>query len=152
MLPIRNRISKNMIGAAGVHHVCSLLSMRDLIAMPTIRNTADIDILVTDPATSASANLQVKTSQYKVTSWPTSRPDTRLQGPNFFYVFLRYITREKTFQVFIEDSEQVVRDVTRNIREQERRGLRVFPYWALPRDPNAQRQLENNWFTWRPPH
>ncbi len=151
MLPIRNRISNNMIGVAGVHHVCSLLSMRGLIAMPTIRNAAGIDILVTDPATNANANLQVKTSQRTVRFWPTSMPESLLKGRNFFYVFLRYLPNEKTFQVFIEDSEEVVRDVRRNIRHQERRGRRVFPHWALPRDQNAQRQLENNWSTWRPP-
>jgi hypothetical protein len=37
-----------LIGAAGVHFVVSELSLRGLIALPTIRNTAGVDVLVTD--------------------------------------------------------------------------------------------------------
>jgi hypothetical protein len=37
-----------LIGAAGVHFVVSELSLRGLIALPTIRNTAGVDVVVTD--------------------------------------------------------------------------------------------------------
>ena len=150
MLPIRTRLPNDSVGVAGVHHVCSLLSMRGLIAMPTIRNTPGIDILVIDPAAKASAYLQVKTSQRKVVFWPTPMPERIMRGPNFFCVFVRYVPTDKTFQVFIEDSDSVARVVAGNIREQERRGRRVFPHWTLPRGQDTQRNLEARWSTWRP--
>ena len=55
-----------LIGAAGVHFVVSELSLRGLIALPTIRNTASMDIVVVDPDGVFHANLQVKTSRSKV--------------------------------------------------------------------------------------
>jgi hypothetical protein len=37
---------KSLVGAAGVHYVVSELSLRGLIALPTIRNTSGVDIVV----------------------------------------------------------------------------------------------------------
>ena len=45
LFPTRNT---SLIGAAGVHHVVSELSLRGLIALPTIRNTAGVDVIVTN--------------------------------------------------------------------------------------------------------
>lgn len=39
-------ISKELVGAAGVHYVASELSFRGMIALPTIRNTAGYDLIV----------------------------------------------------------------------------------------------------------
>ena len=36
----------SLVGAAGVHAVVSELSLRGLIALPTIRNTAGVDVIV----------------------------------------------------------------------------------------------------------
>ena len=55
-------VNNDLIGIAGVHYVVSELSRRGLIAMPTIRNTAGIDILVAKPNGSEQAVLQVKTA------------------------------------------------------------------------------------------
>lgn len=38
-------LDKALIGAAGIHFVVSELNLRGLIALPTIRNTAGIDIV-----------------------------------------------------------------------------------------------------------
>ncbi len=149
-VPGRNRIPNDLVGATGVHHVCSLLSMRGLIAMPTIRNAKGIDILVTDPATTASASIQVKTSLKNVKYWPTAKPEKLLQGDNFFYVFVRYLPKQNTFQAFIETSRKVVNAVKRNIEDQGRRGRGTFPFWGLPQDENQRRQLEERWANWRP--
>jgi len=42
-------ISKELVGAAGVHYVASELSFRGMIALPTIRNTADMTLLLSVP-------------------------------------------------------------------------------------------------------
>jgi hypothetical protein len=81
MRPWRSqRVKNDLIGAAGVHYVAYGLSLRGLIALPTIRNTAGIDLLVSDPTTGSQAALQVKTSLQRVTFWPTSRYDRSLRG------------------------------------------------------------------------
>ncbi len=74
------KLSNDLIGAAGVHFVVSQLSLRGLIALPTIRNTGGIDILVSEPDGNAQASLQVKTSLKKVIFWPTSLPNKCLNG------------------------------------------------------------------------
>ena len=45
-----------LIGAAGVHFVVSELSLRGLIALPTIRNTANVDVIVTNKQGTWQAN------------------------------------------------------------------------------------------------
>jgi len=40
----------SLIGAAGVHFVVSELSLRGLIALPTIRNTAGVDVVIANKA------------------------------------------------------------------------------------------------------
>jgi hypothetical protein len=64
------QLDKSLIGAAGVHFVVSELSLRGLIALPTIRNTAGIDVVVVNYDRTWHANLQVKTSKRKVSFWP----------------------------------------------------------------------------------
>jgi len=144
-------IPNDLVGAAGVHHVASILAMRSLIAMPTIRNTAGVDILVTDPSTGASASLQVKTSQNEVSFWPTSMPHKCLRGKNCYYAFVRYLRKEKRFQVFLEDSEPVVEAITKIVNDQRRKERSIFPCWHLPKDKTHQNALEAKWSSWRPP-
>ena len=45
-----------LIGAAGVHFVVSEVSLRGLIALPTIRNTANVDVIVTNKQGTWQAN------------------------------------------------------------------------------------------------
>jgi len=85
------KIPNDLIGVAGVHFIVSKLTLRGLIALPTIRNTAGIDILVSELDGSTQANLQVKTSLKEVNFWPTSAPERCLNSPNSYYVFLRYL-------------------------------------------------------------
>jgi hypothetical protein len=59
------KLPNDLIGVAGVHFVVYELTLRGLIALPTIRNTAGIDIIVSEPDDSGQANLQVKTSLSK---------------------------------------------------------------------------------------
>lgn len=52
------KLRKDLTGVAGVHFVVSKLTLRGLIALPTIRNTAGIDILVSETDGSGQASLQ----------------------------------------------------------------------------------------------
>jgi hypothetical protein len=61
-----------------------------MIALPTIRNTAGVDVVVTDKGGTWQANLQVKTSRTKVGFWPIGKKFSEWIGPNNHCVFLRY--------------------------------------------------------------
>lgn len=62
----KRKIDNSLVGAAGVLYVAAMLSMRGLIALPTIRNAPGIDMLAINLAGTWHANTQAKTSQYKV--------------------------------------------------------------------------------------
>ncbi len=142
------RLDKTFVGSAGVFHVASELSMRGLIALPTIKNTRGIDILVTDPETGAHAILQVKTSQDCVSFWPTSKPENCPAGRDTFFVFVRRLVGCHRFEAFVVRASRVVDDVRRVVSGQKARGRSVFPCWYLPKDEaNA---LRSAWSDWRP--
>jgi hypothetical protein len=147
--PVRN-IPNALIGIAGVHFVVSELTLRGLIALPTIRNTSGIDILVSEPDASVQAVLQVKTSLKKVTFWPTSHPDRCIKGPNSFYVFLRYLKDERRFEAFLEKGEAVVKQISQNLEYYRKQGKKEFPYWYLPTEDAEVKRLRQNWEKWRP--
>ena len=143
--------TKTLIGAAGVHFVVSELSLRGLVALPTIRNTAGIDILVSEPDGSVHANLQVKTRSSEEDYWPTSRPERCLKGPRSFYVFVRYLPDEKRFEAFLESGSNVAKQVQENLQDDQKRGLKEFPYWGLPSAAKEIEKLRKKWKDWRPP-
>jgi len=143
-------LSNDLIGAAGVHYVVYRLSLRGLVALPTIRNTAGIDLLVSDPQTGAQASLQVKASSKRVTFWPTSRPTKIARGRDRYFVFLRYDRTRETFEGFIETADRVWAQVRANAADYTRRGRREFPHWRLPEGEAEQGLLRESWETWRP--
>lgn len=145
------KLPNALIGVAGVHFVVSELSLRGLIALPTIRNTAGIDILVSEPDGSGQANLQVKTSLKEVDFWPTSLPEKCLRGPRSFYVFLRYLREGKKFEAFLESAGEVSKQVKKNLEDYKKRKLKEFAYWALPSTSREIEQLRKKWGMWRPP-
>ena len=100
-------LDKSLIGAAGVHCIAADLRLRGLVALPTIRNTAGIDIVATNPAGSWFANLQVKTSRSRVAFWPISNRFDSWTGRNDYYVFLRWLKDARTFEIFCESAVNV---------------------------------------------
>jgi len=145
------KIPKGLIGIAGVHFVVSELTLRGLIVLPTIRNTAGIDILVSELDGSSQASLQVKTSLKKVDFWPTSRPEKCLKEPHSFYVFLRYLSEKERFEAFLESGDKVTEQIAKNLEDYKKRNRKEFTYWALPANDMEIQQLRENWEKWRPP-
>lgn len=150
MQNISKGLSRDLIGIAGVHFVVSELSLRGLIALPTIRNTSATDILVSEPDGNKVASIQVKTSLKKVTFWPTSHPQKCLSGSNNWYVFLRFLKKENRFEAFLEPATKVVKQVKENWESYKKKGKREFNFWALPTSEEEIRRLRNQWETWRP--
>jgi hypothetical protein len=146
----RTRLSNDLVGVAGVHFVAYRLSLRGLIVLPTIRNTAGIDLLVHDPRTNAQASVQVKTAQRFVSFWPTSRAGKCVKGPASYHVFLRWQSAKDTFEAFLESGDRVAGQVSANAEEYVRRGNKEFPFWQLPREESEKEKLRRAWIDWMP--
>jgi hypothetical protein len=150
MNQMMDKLSNDLIGVAGVHFVAFKLALRGLIVLPTIRNTAGIDLLVNDPRTGAQAALQVKTSMRCVKFWPTSAAEKCLRGRQSFYVFLRYDPESETFEAFLESGERVAQQVAANAQDYRERGRKAFSYWELPRSEDGVEALRKSWREWLP--
>jgi len=146
-----------LMGIAGVHYVVSELSRRGFIAMPTIRNTAGIDVLVAEPDGSGQAVLQVKTAgavrigEEGRQWWPTTKPEKCLLGPNAFYVFVRWRKDLDKFEAFLENADAVAKQVRDNLVEERKLSHKDFPCWGLPASAQEQDTLAEKWQNWRPP-
>jgi len=100
---------RSISGAAGVHFVAGELSRLGKIALPTVRNTQGIDLLVSDVNSSRTVYLQVKTNKDKLDFWIVGLPK---QSENLFYVFvnlLRSHERLERPEYYIVPSENVHR-------------------------------------------
>ncbi len=146
-----DKLPNDLIGVTGVHFVAFKLSLRGLIVLPTIRNTAGIDLLVNDPRTEAQASLQVKTSMAWVKFWPTPTAQKCLRGRHAFYVFLRYDRSVESFDAFLESGSQVAEQVEANAQDYRERGRKEFSYWKLPQSEEEIEALRQAWRVWRPP-
>jgi hypothetical protein len=140
------RVQPALIGATGVHFVVSELSLRGLIALPTIRNTAGFDIVVVSADGEWHANLQVKTSKDKVGFWPVGKGYEKLRGDHNYYVFVRYLKKEGRFEAFLEPANQVTRDVDVAVeRDKERGNVEWSPCWYLPKDEENLERVRQQW-------
>jgi hypothetical protein len=93
---------KALIGAAGVFHVSMELTLRGIIALPTIRNTAGYDIIATTQDGTRHANIQVKTSGKWVNSWPIcDKIESVKVGHDDYYVVLRRSRKNDAFECFM---------------------------------------------------
>jgi hypothetical protein len=99
---------KALTGAAGVFHVASVFSMRGMIALPTIRNTAGYDIVVSSPDGLKHANIQVKTSAGRPKFWPVCQNLASVKTSSTdFYVLLRRSTDNSGFEGFMLSSGEM---------------------------------------------
>lgn len=142
---------KSLIGAAGVHFVVSELSLRGLIALPTVRNTVGVDVLVSNADGSWNANLQVKTSRTRVNFWPIGTKYRQWQGEHCHYVFLRWNGNEARFEGFLESATRVAIDADKAFQDGRDRGLKDWaPWWPLPKTETERERVKQQWSTFGP--
>ena len=137
------KVSRALVGVAGVHWVVSELSWRGIIALPTVRNTAGVDILCTNKDGSKIALLQVKSSSKKVSFWPTPKGDAILSGKYCYYVFLRYAHDIDDFEAFLVPGKEVKEQVIENEKGYHEKGLKEFTFFSLYKDDAAT--YKKNW-------
>jgi len=80
-------INNKIAGASGEYFVAGELSKKGYIALLTTRNTAGIDIIVTNPTTYKSTNIQVKTTR-RNPHWLLNKKNEKSYGNRLFYVFV----------------------------------------------------------------
>lgn len=133
----------SLVGAAGVHAVVAEQSLRGLIALPTIRNTAGVDVIVSNRTGTWHANLQVKTSRSRVTFWPIGMKYAEWVSPNNYYVFLRFHVKVRQFEIFLESSERVAENCAAGVKREKEKGLKKWAPCFYPR--NNLDQLKSQW-------
>lgn len=135
-------ISNAHIGIAGVHHVAAVLSIRGMVALPTVRNTAGFDIVVTHDT--RHAFLQVKTTTNpRATSFPMPAPEHIRTSPNDYYVLVRQVKGEERFDCFLVSGAEARREVERTDAgkraAQRQQRHRPYPWHYVARGGMAQR-------------
>ena len=141
------RAPNTLIGIAGVHYVVSELSMRGLIALPTIRNTAGYDIIVATSDGKHHKNLQVKASSKRVTFWLMPPRRKIRAGPNDYYVLVRRLEKEKPprFEAFLVSGKEA----KKKLYQPKGRDLRSVGFdgrWAKNED--RERRWAKAWREW----
>jgi hypothetical protein len=79
-------MDKALVGACGVFHVSAELSRRGWIAMPTIRNTAGIDLIASKG--DRTVTFQIKTNSHGKTDFPMSKSNEDMVDDNLYYAFV----------------------------------------------------------------
>jgi hypothetical protein len=82
------RLKQDVAGNAGVMFVAGELGRRGLIALPTVRNTAGVDVIASEPMDGRSVKIQVKTTQQYKKRWVLTTKNEKLESDTFFYVFV----------------------------------------------------------------
>jgi hypothetical protein len=124
------------------------LTLRGLIAIPTTRNSKGIDVLVSTDDGSATASLQVKTSQSRVAFWPMPDPATIPASGDLWFVFLRWLAKDSRFETFMASAASVKERVQTTLDRDLGRGLKHFPVWYLPKENPDEYAAA--WESWSP--
>jgi hypothetical protein len=123
------RIPTNSVALAGEFAALSQLAIRGYVASMTLGNTKSIDILVFDPVTKKTYQVEVKTNHQRrngptdsklhgkfVTSWQMHEKHERIRDPDLFYCFVHINARptdapKDAFRFFIVPSAVVAKYV-----------------------------------------
>lgn len=152
--PYMTAPSPALIGIAGVHHVVSEFSLRNLVALPTIRNTAAYDIIVATPDGTKHANIQVKTSLKRVNFFPMPSPERIKVGPRDWYVLLRWVAANDAFEGFMLSAREARAEVEKAEASQQKsiaagRRTKLFP--CIYVGPQVEQQAllwRKRWLSW----
>lgn len=87
----KSRASGFLSGDSAVHFVVGELSRLGHIALPTVRNTKGVDIVVSKADFSETTYLQVKSNRNKYDFWIVGNPT---QGDTVFYVFVNLLSNK----------------------------------------------------------
>jgi hypothetical protein len=154
MTGLSKRPTPALVGVAGVHYVVSELSRRGLIALPTVRNVAAFDVVVSTRDGRKHANIQVKTSLRRVNFFPMPPSNRVSASPRIWYVLLRWLNAEDRFEGFMLSGRETREEVRRGERFQAKRmtaGTRraLFPsVYVGPKVGSRRDRWRRKWLKW----
>lgn len=145
----RRKLPTDLIGISGVHFVVSELSRRGLIALPTVKNCAAYDVIVTNQKGTKHANLQVKTSFGTRDFWPTPPSSKIRKGRDDHYVFLRWVWPEERYKGYMLRGQEVRTCVARAEAATKRKGQRPFgAFYVGKKAHGMDRRWAKTWEHW----
>ena len=104
-----------LTGVAGEYLVAGELSKRGYIASITLRNTREIDILVSNRDATKSVGIQVKSTRYsKSRDWMLNEKSENYYADNLFYVFVNLKEGNERPDFFIVPSKIVAKYITKS--------------------------------------
>lgn len=107
-----------LTGVAGEYLVAGELSKRGYIASITLRNTREIDILVSNRDATKSVGIQVKSTRYsKTRKWLVNKKSEDYYADNLFYVFVNLKEGNQRPDFFVVPSKVVAKYVTRGHKD-----------------------------------
>ena len=138
-------IPRQISGMAGVYHVACELSRRGYIALPTNRNVAGFDIVVSNRKGLKQAILEVKTLQKKADFWLINRPvpDYMESSTRAFYVFVRFDEKQDKFECFIASAKDVAKQIKGYVKDwYKKHSKKTKPSnwtysWYLPKEKES---------------
>jgi len=141
------KVSKTLIGVAGVHHVVSELSRRNLIALPTTRETAGYDVIVATVDGKRHANIQVKaSSRQHVRFWPVAgKPAGIRTGADDHYIFLEGLGQDGEIRTYALRGIEVLKEIKSHYGNLD--GKHAFAY-CLYIDENKRKKWAAKWDNW----
>lgn len=110
----QNGLGKWLVGSCGVFYVSAELSRRGWTAMPTIRNTRGIDIIVSKK--DCVVNIQVKTNGYGKVKYPMSKSNEEWSD-NLYYVFVTLKGKNDRPDFYIVPSKIVSEYISKTHKE-----------------------------------
>ncbi len=116
-------IEKKFKGNVGLFLVCAELSKRNLVALPTSRNTKGYDIVVLNPKTDAGIGIQVKCSdrrEFPITStlWASYEDDIEKNvASDFVFVHISDLDRPRYFIVSRSEVKRLLKSSVKRYAE-----------------------------------
>ena len=104
-----------LTGVAGEYLVAGELSKKGYIASITLKNTREIDILVSNRDATKSVGIQVKSTRYSnARSWMLNEKSENYYADNLFYVFVNLKEGNQRPDFFVVPSKVVAKHITKS--------------------------------------
>ena len=117
---MRKRKTKSdsiLIGVAGEYFVAGELSKKGYIASITLKNTREIDILVSNRDATKSVGIQVKSTRYSNSrSWMLNEKSENYYADNLFYVFVNLKEENQRPDFFVVPSKIVAKHIAKSYK------------------------------------
>ncbi len=124
------RISKQVIGNAGLFYICYELSRRGWNCLPTTRNAKGVDIVIYSQDTKKSYTIQVKALRYRNAVPFGSNPQIIAD----FVIIVRNVLNKP--EVFIMKSNEVKKKLHKRVKGNK------ISYWLQIKD---YEEFKNKW-------